>query len=105
MPAPTDLHEDLRRAVAHFWKTRASQGKGQSGKSCSSLIEPHWAPRQSRRSITHKLLTLVVPTQNSMARGFSICSFKHFRKIAASAPSMTRWSKVRFSPISERAVT
>ena len=30
MPAP---HQDLRRAVAHFWNTRASQGRRQGGKS------------------------------------------------------------------------
>lgn len=33
MPASKDLHQDLRRAVAHFWKTRTSQGKRQGGKS------------------------------------------------------------------------
>ena len=33
MPAPTNLHQDLRRAVAHFWKTRTSQGRRQGGKS------------------------------------------------------------------------
>ncbi len=33
MPAPRNLDQDLRRAVAHFWKTRTSQGKRQGGKS------------------------------------------------------------------------
>ena len=33
MPAPRNLHQDLRRAVTHFWKTRTSQGKRQGGKS------------------------------------------------------------------------
>jgi hypothetical protein len=33
VPAPKDLNKGLRRAVAHFWKTRTSQGKRQGGKS------------------------------------------------------------------------
>ena len=33
MPAPTNLHQNLRRAVAHFWKTRTSQGRRQGGNS------------------------------------------------------------------------
>lgn len=33
MPAPKNLYQSLRRAVALFWKTRASQGKRQGEKS------------------------------------------------------------------------